>query len=106
MGETKIKILMACTSRKSWTDLKTTTDRSDPTLMTHLDDLRRDGYLEKSGGLYSTTKKGLDFMVSALQAISVFEGMGPIILKQIYDRIESIDNHNKMHCKQCRNRGY
>lgn len=64
IGETKQQILESCITPKRWSDLKEITKKSDPTLLTHVNDLIQMRLLVKDEEVknYRTTEHGMKFL--------------------------------------------
>ena len=62
IGETKAAILESCINPKTWSEIVKITGKTEPTIMVHLNDLKDDGLLENTKGMYQTTEEGLQFL--------------------------------------------
>lgn len=64
MHKSKLLIIAACLERpRSWSELRKIVDVSDPTLMTHLDDLKKMGLIRKNRDHYyelNNRQKGIE----------------------------------------------
>lgn len=60
LGETKSAILESCITPKSWSELVKATEKTEPTLMVHLNDLQDKELIAKTTeGTYQTTDAGI-----------------------------------------------
>ncbi|MDE1828896.1 MAG: hypothetical protein KGI25_01095 [Thaumarchaeota archaeon] len=63
LSDTKLQILEACITPKSWSDLREIAEVSEPSLLTHVNYLQEEGLLIKNNARqYTTTKKGIDML--------------------------------------------
>jgi len=83
LSDTKIQILESCITAKSWSELREITKVSEPSLLSHVNELQEQTLLSKNSERhYQTTKKGLE-MIDLIPYVRTTSSKTPLELKNM-----------------------